>query len=107
MTNITKVSLTMVPVADQDTAVAFYTEKLGFEKRVDIPYGEGERWIEVAPSGSEATVALSPMREGQSEWTLGRMTGIALHSSDIDADHAPFTGAGVDADEVNRYGDPV
>jgi catechol 2,3-dioxygenase-like lactoylglutathione lyase family enzyme len=107
MANITKVSLTMVPVSDQDKALDFYTGSLGFEKRIDIAYGEGERWIEVAPPGGEGTIALTAMRGGESEWSLGRMTGIALHTSDIDAEHAALTAAGVDADDVARHGDPV
>ena len=37
----------MVPVADQDTAIAFYTEKLGFSLTADVPFGDGDRWVEV------------------------------------------------------------
>jgi lactoylglutathione lyase len=36
----------VVPVSDQDRALAFYVERLGFEKRTDVPFGEGERWVE-------------------------------------------------------------
>jgi hypothetical protein len=51
----------MFAVADQDAALAFYTEKLGWEVRGDTRYGEnGEmQWLEVAPPGSRARVALS------------------------------------------------
>jgi catechol 2,3-dioxygenase-like lactoylglutathione lyase family enzyme len=107
MTNIAKVALTMVPVSDQDAAIDFYTSKLGFEERVDIPYGEGERWIEVAPAGGEGTIALTPLRPGADGWQLGRMTGIAVYSSDIDADHAALKDAGVDCDDLSRFGGPV
>jgi catechol 2,3-dioxygenase-like lactoylglutathione lyase family enzyme len=105
--HITKVALTMVPVSDQDAAVAFYTEKLGFEKRMDMPYGDGERWIEVAPPGGESTVALTPIRPGADDWELGRQTGISFHSSDIKADHEALQAAGVDCDELNDWGPPV
>ncbi len=37
----------MIPVSDQDRALEFYVDKLGFDKRSDIPYGEGERWVVV------------------------------------------------------------
>ena len=37
----------MIPVADQDAAIAFYTEKLGFTLTADVPFGEGDRWVEV------------------------------------------------------------
>lgn len=40
-----------VLVNDQDEALQFYTEKLGLEKRIDISYGPGMRWVTVAPKG--------------------------------------------------------
>ena len=38
-------------VNDQDEALQFYTEKLGLEKRIDVTYGPGMRWVTVAPRG--------------------------------------------------------
>ena len=54
-------------VHDQDEALAFYTEKLGYELRGDTRFGEnGEyRWVEVAPPGSTARLALNPPMGGQ------------------------------------------
>jgi hypothetical protein len=54
-TRVSKVANVIVPVDDQDGMLAFYTEKLGLEKRADVPFGddEGTRWIEVAPSGAD------------------------------------------------------
>jgi lactoylglutathione lyase len=50
---ITDVRTVGVPVTDQDEAIAFYVEKLGFEKRLDLPVEQfGGRWIEVAPPGA-------------------------------------------------------
>lgn len=40
-------------VRDQDDALQFYTEKLGLEKRADIPLGQHFRWLTVAPKGQE------------------------------------------------------
>jgi len=104
-THITGVSTVMVPVSDQDRAIEFYVEKLGFEKRSDTTYGEGMRWIEVAPPGAETPVALVPPREGDK-------TGIDLHfgymSDDVDAAHSELRSRGVDVDdEIMRMGDPV
>ena len=105
-TRVAKVSTVVVPVADQDTMLAFYTEKLGLEKRVDIPFGNGYRWVEVAPGDAETTIALAPPPEGKP--TGSRETGIGLHTEDIDAYHAELRDAGVDVDaEVSRMGDPV
>ena len=36
-----------IPVQDQEKALRFYTEKLGFVKKFDIPLGEGNRWLTV------------------------------------------------------------
>src|SRR5437588_8604982 len=64
-TQITDVRTVGIPVADQDRALAFYVEKLGFEKRMDVPYRPGERWIEVAPPGAATTIALVRVGPGQ------------------------------------------
>jgi len=66
MTRIKQVATVFVPVADQDRALEFYRDKLGFEKRADFAYGQGSRWIEVAPPGSAITIALVPPNEGKS-----------------------------------------
>jgi hypothetical protein len=44
-TFITQVATVFVPVSDQDRALAFYLDKLGFEKRVDFSYGETQRCL--------------------------------------------------------------
>src|SRR5215210_1019881 len=82
---ITEVGTVMVVVSDQDRAIEFYTETLGFEKRTDTRYGDGDRWVEVAPPGAVTTVALVPPREGQS---AGQSNSVGLTSEDVDADHA-------------------
>jgi catechol 2,3-dioxygenase-like lactoylglutathione lyase family enzyme len=104
-TRITQVGTVIVPVSDQDAAIAFYTEKLGFEKRLDVPFGNGDRWVEVAPAGAETSIAIVKPRPGE---PVGVETRVALSTSDIDADHAELKGRGVDVDdEVSRMGDPV
>jgi catechol 2,3-dioxygenase-like lactoylglutathione lyase family enzyme len=104
--NITKVGRVCVTVADTDRAVGFYTGKLGFEKVVDEPMGPDMRWVEVAVSGAETTIALAPPPPGQEAG--GSQTGIILDTTDVDAAHAALKEAGVDVDqEVTRYGGPV
>lgn len=105
-THVNKISTVVVPVADQDTAIDFYTEKLGFTKRVDMPFGGQYRWVEVAPGDAVTTIALAPPPPGGS--TGNRETGISLQTDDIDAYHAELKAKGVDVDaEVSRMGDPV
>ncbi len=103
-THITQLGRIFVPVSDQNQALAFYTETLGFELRVDVPFGDGERWIEVGPPGGEAGVALVSPREGD---PVGIQTNASFNVDDIDATHADLTAKGVDADDVMRMGDPV
>jgi catechol 2,3-dioxygenase-like lactoylglutathione lyase family enzyme len=104
-TNITHVGTVIVPVTDQDRALEFYIDKLGFETRIDTPFGDGERWVEVAPPGAATTIAIVPPREGE---PAGIETRVGLTSEDIDADHADLRARGVDVEgEVMRMGDPV
>ena len=103
-THITQVGVVMVVVSDQDRAIEFYTEKLGFEVRTDTPYGEGDRWVEVAPPGAATRVALVPPREDQA---VGGPTNMGLTTRDVEADHAYLREQGVDVDDILRMGDPV
>ncbi|HLH13204.1 MAG TPA: VOC family protein [Solirubrobacteraceae bacterium] len=104
-TSITGVGTVMVPVSDQDAAIDFYTGKLGFEKRADVPMGDSLRWVEVAPAGAATTIAIVPPREGE---VAGIETRVAFATEDVDADHANLKAQGVDVDaEVMRMGDPV
>ena len=108
MTNIQRLHTAIVPVSDQDKALQFYTDKLGFEVRTDTAYGEGARWVEVAPPGAETTVALTRPREGDSMPAPNTArTVISFASDDVDADHARLRDNGVDVDEVMRMGGPV
>src|SRR3712207_4870408 len=48
-------------VHDQDAAIAFYTDKLGFELRNDVTIADGAlRWVTVAPPGTDLEVILLP-----------------------------------------------
>ncbi len=60
MPTITKVGRVMVPVSDQDEAIRFYTTTLGFSLVADVPFGENDRWVEVAQTGGGAAIALVP-----------------------------------------------
>ena len=50
----------IVPFDDQEGALEFSTDTLGLEKRADIPFGNGNRWIEVAPRGADTPIAICP-----------------------------------------------
>jgi catechol 2,3-dioxygenase-like lactoylglutathione lyase family enzyme len=47
-----------IPVSDQDRALAFYTEKLGFKIHTDQPFNGKQRWIELSIPGAQTSIAL-------------------------------------------------
>jgi len=106
-TTVSNLGVAMFTVADQDAALAFYTGKLGFEVRSDVRFGEhGEmRWLEVAPPGSTARLALSPPMGGQPGGG-----SIGVETPDVRGEHARLQGIGgvdVDADLMSGTGAPT
>jgi lactoylglutathione lyase len=98
---ITQLRSAAVHVVDQDAAIAFYRDTLGFDVRLDTGPGPMGRWIEVAPQGATTTIALIAAADPA---FAGSDTGIRLTAADVDADHAALADAGVDVDpEVARW----
>jgi len=102
MSPVTHVGRVMVPVADQDAAISFYTGPLGFELVADTPFGDGDRWVEVSPPGGGASLALVPRRDA---YDTGRMTGVALQAVDVPATHQEMKASHVDVDAELMGGD--
>jgi catechol 2,3-dioxygenase-like lactoylglutathione lyase family enzyme len=102
MPQVTKVGRVLVPVSNQDEAIAFYTKVLGCTLTADMPFGEGSRWVEVTPAGGGTAIALVPP---QGDYQPGRMTGISLSSPNPAADHDELAGRGVDVDAELMGGD--
>lgn len=100
-TPVTGIPVVGVPVTDQDRAVTFYVETLGFEKRMDVPLPQiGGRWIQVAPPGSAVTIALVPTDEDK---PAGVETGIRLSTPDAAALHTQLAAAGVEVGELLQW----
>lgn len=90
---INNLGVVMFTVADQDAAAEFYTSVLGFEVRGDSRFGEnGEyRWLEVAPPGSTARLALNPpMFDGDRPGG----SSIGVETPDVLAEHARLSEIG-------------
>jgi catechol 2,3-dioxygenase-like lactoylglutathione lyase family enzyme len=104
--HITEVGRVVIPTSDPDRSLEFYVDTLGFEKRVDETFADGQmRWIEVAPKGAPTAIALAPPMEGN---PTSVDSGIIISTDDIEADHVALKDAGVDVDpEIARYGPPV
>jgi len=100
-TEINRVGLVGILVTDPDRALEFYTGTLGFDKRLDVTFGDGHRWIEVVPPGAQTSIALIPAGSGQ-------QPGIRLVTGNADADHALLRACDTDIDaEVTRMAAPV
>jgi lactoylglutathione lyase len=97
MGTVAYVGRVMVPVNDQDKAIAWYGENLGFSVSADVPFGNGDRWVEISPPEGLATLALVPPHPS---YGIGNMTGIALDSRDVKAAHEELKGKGVDCDDL-------
>ncbi len=100
---LTNIGTITVQVSDQDAALAFYTEKLGFETRTDQPMGPGQRWIEVAPPGAQSRILLykaTPEAPGADSFeaaqdSIGKSTRMVLEVDDIVATFAQLKANGV------------
>jgi lactoylglutathione lyase len=106
-TTMSDIAVAMFTVADQDAALAFYTEKLGFEVRADMRFGEhGEnRWLEVAPPGSHARLALNPPMGGQPGGG-----SIGVETSDLLGEHRRLSAIGgidLDPEPMRAPGAPL
>ena len=75
------VSVVSVNVTDQDKAIDFFVNKLGFEKTTDVPFGEGERWIEVKAPDGQTTINL--YKASESGAGQGRFSSLSFYSDDV------------------------
>jgi lactoylglutathione lyase len=92
---ITHVATVGIYVRDQDVALRFYTETLGFEvrKKVDTPE---MKWYEVAPPGGQTTLVLGSKNFGTfDESKVGKYTDIAFNADNIHELYEIYTKRGV------------
>ncbi|MCP9489301.1 MAG: VOC family protein [Solirubrobacteraceae bacterium MAG38_C4-C5] len=106
-TTLSNIGVAMFAVADQDRALAFYTEKLGFEVRGDTRFGEHDemRWLEVAPPGSRARLALNPPMGGEPGGS-----SIGVETPDVLGEHARLSAIGcidIDPEPMRTPGAPL
>ncbi len=106
-TTLSNIGVVMFTVADQNAALRFYTEKLGFELRADTPFGdEGEmRWLEVAPPGSTARLALNPPMFDEPGGS-----SIGVETTDVLGEHARLRAIGgidLDPEPMRTPGAPL
>ena len=100
---ITKIHSASVDVSNQEAALDFYLNKLGWEKRLDEPMGPDLRFVTVAPIGGATELALLP--PGMANGQPGGMTGISLSVENIDETFKTLSDRGVKF--VDGEGNPV
>lgn len=95
MATTTRILSVSLPVADQDRALAFYRDVLGFEVRLDVEPWPGARLVEVVPPGSSVGIVLLPpdtelpiaVRMGTPDAASAhaelRAAGVTLHNDDV------------------------
>ncbi|KJY29556.1 MULTISPECIES: VOC family protein [Streptomyces] len=89
-----RIHLTHVFVDDQDKALRFYTDVLGFVKKHDVPLGGTDRWLTVVspedPDGTELLLEPSGHRAVGPYKTALVEDGIPAASFAVDDVHAEF-----------------
>jgi lactoylglutathione lyase len=99
-TTITDVRTIGINVTNQDEALAFYVETLGFEKRLDAAISPAMRWLEVAPAGASTTLALNATEDTAD---VGTDTGVRFTVPDAAAEHAAMRERGVAVGDLLRW----
>jgi catechol 2,3-dioxygenase-like lactoylglutathione lyase family enzyme len=93
----------VLPVADVDRSLAFYTRQAGFGLDVDYAPGDGFRVVQVTPPGAACSVQFGL---GLTDAPAGSVRGLYLVVNDIEAAHAELLGRGVPVSDI-RHKDPV
>jgi catechol 2,3-dioxygenase-like lactoylglutathione lyase family enzyme len=87
------VKFVSIPVADQDRALAFYTEVLGFRLLTDQPFSEKQRWLELGIPGADTRVVLFQFGD---RLQPGGPLNLALWSDDVEATARELKAKGVE-----------
>jgi predicted enzyme related to lactoylglutathione lyase len=90
---ITKLKFVSVPTRDQDRALKFWTDQMGFEVTTDQPMGE-QRWIELRIPRAETGVVLYT-QQGQED-RIGTPFNGAFACDDVDATYRQLSERGVE-----------
>jgi catechol 2,3-dioxygenase-like lactoylglutathione lyase family enzyme len=86
------VKFASIPVTDQDRALAFYTEKLGFRLLTDQPFSDEQRWIELGVPGADTRVVLFKFGDGLKP---GSQMNITFWADDVEATARELQSKGV------------
>ena len=91
---ISHIKFVSVPVRDQNRALDFYTEKLGFTIITDQPFDQKQRWIELRIPKAETRVVLFT-GEGQED-QIGSFSGLSFACDDVEKTYQELKSRGVE-----------
>jgi predicted enzyme related to lactoylglutathione lyase len=91
---IKRIKFLGIPVRDQDRALNFYTEKLGFRVLTDQQFSETQRWIELSIPGAETGIVLFTP-DGQQD-RIGTFVNTSWEVDNIDKTYADLQNKGVE-----------
>jgi predicted enzyme related to lactoylglutathione lyase len=92
---IKRVDFVCIPVRDQDRALRFYTEKLGFTVHTDRLMGSGQRWIELSIPGAETRVVISTPVSPSGQLSTGFLN-LSLAADDVEQTYRELSARGVE-----------
>jgi predicted enzyme related to lactoylglutathione lyase len=94
-----QIAIVSVPVADQQRAKLFYTERLGFSVTAESKdqMGPGSSWITLRPSGGGAMLTLVNWFDTM---PAGSLRGLVINTDELDKEHRRLKAAGVDVDDI-------
>lgn len=91
---ITQVKFVAIPITDQDRALRFYTEQVGFSLKTDQAAGEGMRWIELEPPGAQTRIVL--FTADAHKLLIGTPSNITFGTDDVRATYEAMKSRGVE-----------
>lgn len=102
---INKIGKITLYVNNQEEAKAFWTEKVGFVVKAELPMGPGMKWLEVAPNENEFTTFIlydKKAMQAQNPQTNVGHPSVLLSTTDIDKAYEEMKNKGVEVDELMK-----
>jgi lactoylglutathione lyase len=96
------ISVVTLFVNDIDRAIKFYTEKLAWEKTMDVPMGPDARWVTVAPPGAKTSFTLAKGTPAWSPDKVGGFSGVIMEVDDVHQTHKDLQKLGIEFAEPPR-----
>lgn len=104
---VRRIATVTLVVGDYDDAIAWYTEKLGFQLLEDVDLGDGKRWVVVGVAGAGARLLLAEASDDAQRAAIGSQAGgrvaFFLETDDFSRDHAAMLAQGVAFKEKPRH----